>query len=184
MIRGSMQQEFPTFIEQEAKTTAILQSTWPDLDPATIRYVVAPYRICPLGAHVDHQGGHVLGRTINIGTVLGFAPVNGPQVQLLSTAFDTAANFTIGDAVDMTHWARYAQAAALTLHERQPLSHGLVGAADGALIGAGLSSSASIGLAYLLALNPDRKVLDLVRELRKTHDLPIILFGYANQLLP
>lgn len=192
-----MQQEFPTFIEQAAKTTAILRATWPDQDSATVRHVVAPYRICPLGAHVDHQGGHVLGRTINIGTVLGFAPVDGPQVQLLSTAFDTAANFNIGDAVDMSHWARYAQAAALALHERQPLSYGLVGAADGALIGAGLSSSASIGLAYLLALatlnditlSPD-ELVELDRQLENDYlglqngilDQSSIVYGCAQSL--
>ena len=110
-----MHRDYPSFVEQTAKTTAILQSTW-QVNPASIRHVVAPYRICPLGAHVDHQGGHVLGRTINIGTVLSFAPIEGPHVRLLSTAFDTAANFTIGDAVDMIDWARYAQAAALALH--------------------------------------------------------------------
>jgi len=192
-----MQQEFPTFIEQAADTAAILQSIWPDQDPATIRYIVAPYRICPLGAHVDHQGGHVLGRTINIGTVLGFAPVDGPRVQLRSTAFDTSVNFTIGEAVDMSHWARYAQAAALALHERQPLSHGLIGAADGALIGAGLSSSASIGLAYLMALatvnditlSPD-ELVELDRQLENDHlglqngilDQSSIVYGRAQSM--
>lgn len=30
-----------------------------------IGHVIGPYRICPLGAHVDHQGGDVLGRTVN-----------------------------------------------------------------------------------------------------------------------
>ena len=34
-----------------------------------IRMVASPYRICPLGAHIDHQGGPVLGMTINAYTI-------------------------------------------------------------------------------------------------------------------
>ena len=37
-----------------------------------IRVVASPYRICPLGAHIDHQGGPVLGMTINAYTILAF----------------------------------------------------------------------------------------------------------------
>ena len=147
-----MLQEFELFSDQLNRTTAVLQAAWPVVDPASLRHVIAPYRICPLGAHIDHQGGHVLGRTINTGTVLSYAPQDEPRIALRSTEFDNAADFTIGAAVDKTHWARYAQAAALTLQERQPLTKGLVGAASGTLIGAGLSSSASIGLSYLSAL--------------------------------
>jgi len=35
-----------------------------------VRYVVAPYRVCPLGAHVDHQLGMVTGLTIDAGILL------------------------------------------------------------------------------------------------------------------
>ena len=146
-----MLQEFTLFADQLDRTTAVLHATW-QVDPAAVRYVTAPYRICPLGAHIDHQGGHVLGRTINTGTVLSYAPQDEPQVALLSTDFEGMARFTIGEAAENSHWSRYAQAAALVLQQQQPLSKGLVGVASGTLIGAGLSSSASIGLAYLSAL--------------------------------
>ena len=36
---------------------------------------LAPYRVCPLGAHVDHQGGRVLGMALNCGITLAFVPV-------------------------------------------------------------------------------------------------------------
>ncbi len=146
-----MLQEFTLFADQLDRTTAMLHATW-QVDPAAVRHVIAPYRICPLGAHIDHQGGHVLGRTINTGTVLSYAPLDEPQVTLLSTEFESMARFTIGAAVEKSHWARYAQAAALALQQQQPLSKGLVGVASGTLIGAGLSSSASVGLSYLSAL--------------------------------
>ena len=31
-----------------------------------VRVIASPYRICPLGAHIDHQGGPVLGMTTNL----------------------------------------------------------------------------------------------------------------------
>ena len=36
---------------------------------------LAPYRVCTLGAHVDHQGGRVLGMALNCGITLAFVPV-------------------------------------------------------------------------------------------------------------
>ncbi len=91
-----MLQEFELFSDQLERTTAVLQAAWP-VDPAAVRHVIAPYRICPLGAHIDHQGGHVLGRTINTGTVLSYAAQDEPKIRLLSTEFDNAADFNIGD---------------------------------------------------------------------------------------
>ncbi|KAI9118693.1 hypothetical protein K1719_010138 [Acacia pycnantha] len=43
-------------------------------DKGKVRVVVSPYRICPLGAHIDHQGGTVSAMTINKGILLGFTP--------------------------------------------------------------------------------------------------------------
>lgn len=153
----------------------MLQASWP-VDPVSVRHVIAPYRICPLGAHIDHQGGHVLGRTINTGTVLSYAPQEEPRIILKSADFDRMADFAIGTAVEKSHWARYAQAAALALQQRQPLSRGFVGVANGTLIGAGLSSSASIGLAYLSALAAvngielsPAELVELDRQLENDH---------------
>ena len=35
-------------------------------------HIFAPYRVCPLGAHVDHQHGLVMGFAINKGVDLWF----------------------------------------------------------------------------------------------------------------
>ncbi|CAK9170671.1 unnamed protein product [Ilex paraguariensis] len=48
-------------------------------DAMEVRVVVSPYRICPLGAHIDHQGGTVLAMTINRGILLGFVPAGDSQ---------------------------------------------------------------------------------------------------------
>lgn len=114
-----------------------------------IRSIFSPYRICPIGAHVDHQGGAVLGRTLALGTTLDYEPLASPEVQLVSDQFGET-RFLLGEAVDKTHWARYARAAALVLDGR--LKRGMRARVSGPLAGAGLSSSASVGLAYLKAL--------------------------------
>jgi galactokinase/galacturonokinase len=189
-----MLQEFALFADQLDRTTAVLHANW-QVDPAVVCHVIAPNRICPLGAHIDHQGGHVLGRTINTGTVLSYAPLDEPQVALLSTEFDGMACFTIGEAAQNSHWARYAQAAALVLQQQQPLSKGLVGVASGTLIGAGLSSSASVGLAYLSGLAAVNDIsltadilVELDRQLENDHlglqngilDQSSIVYGQEN----
>jgi len=110
------------------------------------RHIFSPYRICPIGAHVDHQGGAVLGRTISIGTTLEYEPLDINEIHLTSDQFGEA-RFLIGE-LDLHGWARYAQAAARVLD----LKRGMKAHVNGSLVGSGLSSSASVGLAYLKAL--------------------------------
>ena len=111
-----------------------------------MRSIFSPYRLCPIGAHIDHQGGVVLGRTIKLGTTLEYEPLDTNEIQLTSDQLGEA-EFMIGD-LDTMHWARYAQAAARVLNPKR----GMRAHVNGSLIGAGLSSSASVGLAYLKAL--------------------------------
>lgn len=111
-----------------------------------MKRIFSPYRICPIGAHVDHQGGVVLGRTIDIGTTLEYEPLDSRDIYITSDQFGEI-KFTIGE-FDHAHWARYAQAAARVLN----LERGLKAHVSGALIGSGLSSSASVGLAFLKAM--------------------------------
>jgi galacturonokinase len=115
------------------------------------KQIFSPYRICPIGAHVDHQGGAVLGRTINMGTTLAYSPLDSKEIRIESGQFGEA-RFFIGDEIDKAHWARYAQAAAIVLDKKHKLRRGFMGRLNGTLIGAGLSSSASVSLAYLKAL--------------------------------
>ncbi len=133
----------------DATRAALLRAE--SIPESSVRVLFSPYRICPIGAHIDHQGGPVLGRTINLGTVLAFAPLNKPEIRIHSTNFGEA-RFPIGAPPDST-WERYARAAAIVVEEQfGPLKRGFVGAIHGAMIGAGLSSSASVGLAYISAL--------------------------------
>ena len=40
-------------------------------------HIFSPYRVCPLGAHVDHQHGLVTGFAIDKGVIQGSLPVGG-----------------------------------------------------------------------------------------------------------
>jgi len=111
-----------------------------------MKSIFSPYRICPIGAHVDHQGGMVLGRTLNIGTTLDYEPLDSNEIRITSDQFGEAIFFI--DEIDHAHWVRYAQAAANVLNPKR----GMKAYVYGSLIGSGLSSSASVGLAYLKAL--------------------------------
>jgi len=129
--------------------------------------VVSPYRICPLGAHSDHQHGPVLGLAIDLHTVLVSAPRDDARVRLWSADFPGEVTLDLrapAGAADATHeggdasssaagWGRYVRGAAAVLGERLPRRpRGLDGRLSGALPGGGLSSSASTVVALLLAL--------------------------------
>jgi len=111
--------------------------------------VVAPYRICPLGAHVDHQLGQVTGMCLDRGVVLAFAPADGPQVRLASRDFPGEVSFSLRavPAAVPGYWGNYACGAARALQERHALSRGIVGITAGRWSEGGLSSSAAIGVA-------------------------------------
>jgi galactokinase len=126
----------------------ISSSYWNHLMSSNTQLIFSPYRICPLGAHVDHQGGVVLGRTIQSGTTLEYRPLDRREIVITSEQLGET-SFRLGDEIDMAHWIRYAQAAARVL---PGLKRGMQAYVSGPFVGAGLSSSASVGLAYLKAL--------------------------------
>ena len=113
-----------------------------------MKHIFSPYRICPIGAHVDHQGGAVLGRTIQFGTTLAYEPLDSREIHIASEQLGES-RFSMDREIEKGHWARYAQAATRVLPK---LRRGMKARVSGPLIGAGLSSSASVGLAYLKAL--------------------------------
>jgi galactokinase len=179
----SGRQDLPAFDQQSAEAVEALRRL-EAIPTEDVRVVLSPYRLCPLGAHVDHQGGAVLGRTLSAGTVLAFAPWQERRIRLHSQLLGTL-EFPIGQAPDPGHWGRYAQAAALALEESHQLRSGFTGFVSGSLVGAGLSSSASVSLAYLLALAHANGLAltpgDLVRlEYRLEHDLLGLQIGILD----
>ena len=116
--------------------------------------IISPYRICPLGAHSDHQGGPTLGIPLNLHTTLRYYPTDDSVVEITSANFPGTARIDLNDPkLSEANWSRYCSAAILSLREKLPTNpKGIVGHITGAAPGNGLSSSASVLLAYVKAL--------------------------------
>jgi len=116
--------------------------------------VVAPYRICPLGAHIDHQLGTVTAMALDRAVHLAFASATDRRVRLSSVDFEGEVAFELDDIPPSREgdWGNYPRGAAQALQGRHELRRGMVGVTSGRLGEGGLSSSAAIGVAYLLAL--------------------------------
>lgn len=116
-------------------------------------HIFSPYRVCPLGAHVDHQHGLVTGFAINKGVDLWFSPSDDGQVHLESRSFDGTVDFDVTQASLMrqNNWGDYARGAKYALRKRFNLKYGIHGVIQGSLPVGGLSSSAAVLIAYVMA---------------------------------
>ena len=116
-------------------------------------HIFAPYRVCPLGAHVDHQHGLVTGFAINKGVDLWFDVNDNSYVHLESKTFEGVVDFEIDkpSQVREMHWGDYARGAKYALRKRFELRRGITGVIQGSLPVGGLSSSAAVLIAYVMA---------------------------------
>ncbi len=113
-----------------------------------------PYRICPIGAHSDHQHGRITGLAIDKGISIAYHPKRNGVVELASLQFDKRAQFHIRGVPERRQldWADYLRGATIELSQRYTLSTGLCGVIEGTLPIGGLSSSAAVTIAFLSAL--------------------------------
>ena len=116
-------------------------------------HIFSPYRVCPLGAHVDHQHGLVTGFAINKGVDLWFDISDNGHVHLESKTFEGIVDFEIDapSQVRERHWGDYARGAKYALRKRFELKRGITGVIQGSLPVGGLSSSAAVLIAYVMA---------------------------------
>lgn len=209
-VENCIQQTRRLLLEDMAREKATPEPTVAQATHSLPQIVLAPYRINPLGAHVDHQGGHVLAQPLNHGTILSF--VTG-ETELATRSIrvislhpdwrDTPCELQIVDnrvvepATEPANWQRYLIATVTAFCEAFTLDKNLLAVVDGTLIGAGLSSSASVILAYLTALeqcssanlSPEQKI-ELCRIVENEHmglnngvqDQMSIVFGRKNGL--
>ena len=121
-------------------------------DPAGVSF--CPYRICPIGAHVDHQHGLITGLAIDKGVHIAYGPKKNGVVELSSLQFDRRAQWHIHqvDEHPVGDWADYLRGATWALAKHYPLRVGLCGVVEGTLPIGGLSSSAAVIIAFLSAL--------------------------------
>ena len=117
-------------------------------------HIFSPYRVCPLGAHVDHQHGLVTGFAIDKGVDLWFNVRHDDRVILSSRTFDGDVSFSLGQPTQVRqhNWGDYVRGAKFALRKRFELSRGIDGVIQGSLPVGGLSSSAAVLIAYVMAL--------------------------------
>lgn len=116
-------------------------------------HIFSPYRVCPLGAHVDHQHGLVTGFAIDKGVDLWFNVRDDAQVNLTSRTFEGEVHFDLAKRTELKemHWGDYARGAKYALKKRFELSRGIDAVIQGSLPVGGLSSSAAVLVAYVMA---------------------------------
>ncbi len=121
-------------------------------DPVDISF--CPYRICPIGAHSDHNFGKITGLAIDKGVHIAYGPKKNGVVELSSLQFDRRAQWHIlqVDEKPTGDWADYLRGATWALGKHYPLTVGLCGVVEGSLPIGGLSSSAAVIIAFMSAL--------------------------------
>ncbi len=111
-----------------------------------------PYRVCPLGAHVDHQHGLVTGFAIDKGVYFSFVPTDDGSIEVYSKNYPGAAEGNLFEEHERDFtWGDFIFGAAKTLSKTYQLKKGFKGIIEGTLPVGGLSSSASVILTYLTA---------------------------------
>ena len=121
-------------------------------DPEEVAF--CPYRISPLGAHIDHQFGKINGFAIDKGIHIAYSAKRNGVVELQSVNFPKRAQFHVAGIpeVKVGDWADHMRGAARELGEKYPLRYGISGVIEGGLPIGGLSSSAAVIIAFLSAL--------------------------------
>ena len=113
----------------------------------------SPYRICPVGAHSDHNLGKITGLAINAGIRIAYRPKQNGVIEMLSLQFPKRAQWHVREIPEKTgDWADYLRGATWALEKIQPVSVGVCGVIEGSLPIGGLSSSAAVILAFISAL--------------------------------
>lgn len=121
-------------------------------DPEGLAF--CPYRICPIGAHSDHNLGKITGLAINKGIHIAYAPKHNGVVEMASLQFPKRAQWHIASVPSQKQndWADYLRGATQSLSKQHKLSVGLCGVIEGSLPIGGLSSSAAVTISFLIAL--------------------------------
>lgn len=114
-----------------------------------------PYRVCPIGAHVDHQLGEITGFAIDKGIYIAYGPKENGVIEVQSLQFEKRAQWHVlaTPTVKEDDWADHLRGATIALQRRYSLRRGLCAVIAGELPIGGLSSSAAVIITFLSALS-------------------------------
>ena len=115
--------------------------------------IFTPYRVCPLGAHSDHNLGKITGFAIDKGVYMAYAAKMNGVVELSSLQFDKRAQWHVAEVPTEKEndWADHFRGATIALSKRFPMRKGMSAVVSGELPIGGLSSSAAVIIAVVPA---------------------------------
>ena len=149
-------------------------------------HIFSPYRVCPLGAHVDHQHGLVSGFAFDKGVDLLFNITDDGSVSLRSLTFEGEIDFYVNKPTQVKegNWGDYARGAKYALKKRFELTKGIKGVLKGSLPIGGLSSSAAVLTAYVMALAKANNIsLSKMEVIRIASEAEREYIGLTNGIL-
>lgn len=112
-----------------------------------------PYRVCPIGAHSDHQYGLVTGLAISEGIHVMYAPTEDGDMQLHSMNIFGDHSFNVNHIGQADKsWSDYVKGAVMSLSRKHDITRGVKAVVLGTMPIGGLSSSAALTIAFLSAL--------------------------------
>ena len=118
-----------------------------------IKRAFCPYRVCPVGAHSDHQYGMISGFAIDKGIEVIYTPSESKEVQVNSLNFEGKKVFSLESITKKENdWADYLRGAAKLLHDEYRVTKGIKCLINGELPIGGLSSSAAVILSFMSAM--------------------------------
>jgi len=130
-----------------------MKMLYPNTKEDDIAFSFCPYRVCPVGAHIDHQKGNVTGFAIDYGITIGYIPTEDGTIQARSYNFDGGKAFNVAQIGEKQNdWADYLRGTAKILHEKYGIKKGVNCLIDGSLPIGGISSSAAVILSFMKAL--------------------------------
>ena len=167
-------------------------------DPEEVSF--CPYRICPIGAHSDHNLGKITGLALDRGIHIAYSPKMNGVVEMASLQFPKRAQWHIASVPPRKQgdWADYLRGATWALTKIFRLQVGVCGVIEGTLPIGGLSSSAAVIIAFLKALCKvngivlsQQQLIDIAYEAEKSYvgvsigklDQSCEVLGKKNQLL-
>lgn len=115
----------------------------------------SPYRICPLGAHVDHQHGLVSGFAFDSGIEFLFSATDNGKVEMASLSFEGLMTFNVQRPIEerQHNWGDYLRGAVWALQQDFHLEYGVRGIIKGSMPIGGLSSSAALLCGFVMAID-------------------------------
>lgn len=144
-----------SILNRESHADTVVINKFEETYKHSPEYVLfTPYRICPIGAHSDHNLGKITGIAIDKGIYIACGPKQNGVVEIVSMQFGKRAQWHISSTPDkkQNDWADYLRGAAIALSSRYPLHIGMCAIISGELPIGGLSSSAAVIITFLNAL--------------------------------